>query len=66
MQPNIPRNETLPDFIDRNADEQATFQQQLIEGAIRNAERDLQMAEEWFPLEEEAWQKHQEEKHHAK
>ncbi len=27
----------------------------LAEGARANAKRDLKMAEEWFPLEEEAW-----------
>jgi CopG family transcriptional regulator/antitoxin EndoAI len=40
--------------------ERKKLKQRLKEGALRNAERDLQMAEEWFPLEEEAWQKHQE------
>jgi CopG family transcriptional regulator / antitoxin EndoAI len=29
----------------------------LKEGAIARSERDLRMAEEWFPLEEEAWRK---------
>lgn len=28
----------------------------LAQGAKANAKRDLKMAEEWFPLEEEAWQ----------
>ena len=54
------------DLIDCVADEQTNLKQKLKEGAIRNAERDLQMAEEWFPLDEETWQKHQEGKHHAK
>lgn len=34
------------------------LRKRLEEGAIRRAERDLHLAEEWFPLEEEAWQKH--------
>lgn len=29
----------------------------LKEGAVRRAERDLLLAEEWFPLEERAWQR---------
>ena len=29
----------------------------LREGAVRRAQRDLLVAEEWFSLEEEAWQK---------
>lgn len=28
----------------------------ITEGAKRHAARDLEIAEEWFPLEEEAWQ----------
>jgi len=31
---------------------------QLKAGALANAERDLAIAEEWFPLEQEAWQQH--------
>jgi CopG family transcriptional regulator/antitoxin EndoAI len=30
---------------------------QLKQEALANAERDLAMAAEWYPLEEEAWQK---------
>ena len=37
---------------------QANLRRQLKEGAIREAELDLQLAEEWFPLEEEAWREH--------
>ncbi len=33
----------------------ANLRRRLKEGAIREAELDLQLAEEWFPLEEEAW-----------
>lgn len=52
-------------FIDRavrhyvEAVGQANLKQQLKEGAVKRAERDLRLAEEWFPLEEEAWQKEQ-------
>ncbi|MGH9339151.1 MAG: ribbon-helix-helix domain-containing protein [Acidobacteriota bacterium] len=34
----------------------ANLRKRLKEGAIREAELDLRLAEEWFPLEEEAWQ----------
>jgi len=32
------------------------LRERLKQEAMVNAERDLQMAAEWFPLEEEAWQ----------
>lgn len=32
---------------------------QIKEGAIRRFDRDLQIVEEWFSLEEEAWQRSQ-------
>lgn len=35
----------------------AKLKKLLKEGAIARAERDLRLAEEWFNLEEEAWQK---------
>ena len=31
--------------------------EQLKEGAAANAQRDLDLAQEWFPLEEQAWQR---------
>ncbi|KAM3093613.1 hypothetical protein ACKFKF_29075 [Phormidesmis sp. 146-12] len=34
----------------------ATLRKQLQEGAIRRADRDLNLTEEWFALEEEPWQ----------
>lgn len=34
----------------------ANLRKQLKEGAIRGAQRDLHLAEEWFTLEEELWQ----------
>ena len=33
----------------------AKLRKRLREGAVRRAERDLQMAEDWFHIEEEAW-----------
>jgi CopG family transcriptional regulator/antitoxin EndoAI len=33
----------------------ANLRKRLKEGAIRRAERDLRLAEEWFSLDEEAW-----------
>jgi CopG family transcriptional regulator/antitoxin EndoAI len=33
------------------------LREQLKQEALANAERDLAMAAEWFPLEEDAWQK---------
>jgi CopG family transcriptional regulator / antitoxin EndoAI len=33
------------------------LRERLKQEALANAERDLAMAAEWFPLEEEAWQK---------
>jgi len=35
------------------------IRERLKEEALANADRDLKMAAEWFPLEEEAWQKAQ-------
>ncbi|MCP5112577.1 MAG: hypothetical protein GY953_17255 [bacterium] len=35
---------------------QQHLREQLKQEALANAERDLQMAAEWFPLDEEAWQ----------
>jgi CopG family transcriptional regulator/antitoxin EndoAI len=36
----------------------AQLRKLLKEGAQRHAARDRALAEEWFPLDEEAWQKH--------
>ncbi|MEX2264298.1 MAG: hypothetical protein WD696_20255 [Bryobacteraceae bacterium] len=30
--------------------------ERLKQGAVANAQRDLAIAQEWFPLDEEAWQ----------
>ena len=37
--------------------QQEILKQQLKEGAIQRSKRDLSLAEEYFHLEEEAWQK---------
>ena len=37
----------------------SNLKKRLKEGYIHSAERDLRLAEEWFPLEEEAWQRSQ-------
>jgi CopG family transcriptional regulator / antitoxin EndoAI len=33
------------------------LKERLKQGYLANAERDLEIAREWFPIEEEAWQK---------
>jgi CopG family transcriptional regulator/antitoxin EndoAI len=40
--------------------------EQLKAGALANTKRDMAIAEEWFPLEEEAWQGHAKPKPRAK
>jgi CopG family transcriptional regulator/antitoxin EndoAI len=35
----------------------ANLRERLKQGALANAELDLEIAEEWFPVEQEAWQK---------
>jgi CopG family transcriptional regulator/antitoxin EndoAI len=37
------------------AQSRANLKKRLKEGAVRRAERDLALAEEWFALEEEVW-----------
>jgi hypothetical protein len=43
------------DFVESNA--KRNLGRRLKEGALANAQRDLEIAQEWFPLEEEAWQR---------
>ena len=31
--------------------------EQLKKGALANAQRDLELAQDWFPIDEEAWQR---------
>jgi CopG family transcriptional regulator/antitoxin EndoAI len=40
-------------YIDKKG--RRELKKRLKEGAIRRAARDLQLTEEWFPLEEEVW-----------
>ena len=47
--------EAVENYIDSVG--RANLRKQLKEGAIRRAKRDLELAEEWFHLEEEAWSK---------
>jgi CopG family transcriptional regulator/antitoxin EndoAI len=35
----------------------ANLRERLKQGALANAKLDLEIAEEWFPVEQEAWQK---------
>ena len=37
----------------------SNLREQLKAGALAHAGRDMSIAEEWFPLEEEAWQRQQ-------
>ena len=48
-------DEAVREYVGRRS--RAALRKNLKEGAIRDAEQDLAIAEEWFPLEEEAWQK---------
>ena len=48
-------DEAVRDYLTKTS--RAVLRKRLKEGAIRDAEQDLAIAEEWFPLEEEAWQK---------
>jgi CopG family transcriptional regulator/antitoxin EndoAI len=41
-------------YIDEKG--RAKLKKRVKEGALRRAERDLSLVEEWFPLEEELWQ----------
>lgn len=41
-----------------NSLKQTSLKEQLKEGAIARAERNLQMAQEWSHLEDEVWQKY--------
>lgn len=38
-------------------EKQKNLREQLEEGAIARGERDLRLADEWFEVEEESWQK---------
>jgi CopG family transcriptional regulator/antitoxin EndoAI len=51
------RSRLIDQAVRSYIDEKGRMQlkQRLKEGAIRRAARDLSLAEEWFPLEEELW-----------
>jgi CopG family transcriptional regulator / antitoxin EndoAI len=48
-------DEAVREYVKKRS--RAALRKNLKEGAIRDAEQDLAIAEERFPLEEEAWQK---------
>ena len=48
-------DEAVKHFVGRMR--HASLRKLLKEGAVRRAERDLLLAEEWFPLEEQAWRR---------
>lgn len=48
-------NEAVHFYIKKNG--QANIRRLLKEGCIKNAQRDLDIAKEWFHLEEEVWPK---------
>ena len=56
--PNGDRNAFINEAVKFYIAEQskANLRERLKEGAIRRAQRDLALAEEWFDIEEEAWQ----------
>jgi CopG family transcriptional regulator/antitoxin EndoAI len=47
-------DQAIKHYVD--AVDKANLKEMLKEGAIKRAEHDLRLAEEWFPLEEELWQ----------
>lgn len=52
-----PKNLSIEPEEDKFPYDKDELEKLLKEGAIENAERDLQIAQEWFPLEQEAWEK---------
>lgn len=44
----------------------ANLRERLKEGALANAKLDLEIAEEWFPVEQEAWHRLEKEEQKAK
>ena len=40
-----------------NSQSRAHLREQLKQGALTNAKLDLEIAEEWFPVEQETWQR---------
>jgi CopG family transcriptional regulator/antitoxin EndoAI len=58
------RSQFIAQAITRYANEMKRLQlrEQLKAGYLANAESDRQIAEEWFPIEQEAYEKHVEDK----
>ena len=48
-------DEAVREYVKKRS--RAALRKRLKEGAIRNAERDIALAEDWFGIEEEAWQR---------
>jgi CopG family transcriptional regulator/antitoxin EndoAI len=46
-------DEAIRNYIEANG--QKNLRKLLKEGAVRRADRDLRLAEEWFSVEDEAW-----------
>jgi CopG family transcriptional regulator/antitoxin EndoAI len=46
-------SEAVLDYVTRRA--KRNLATQLKRGALANAQRDLEIAQEWFPVDEEAW-----------
>jgi CopG family transcriptional regulator/antitoxin EndoAI len=46
-------DEAVKHYVEQRG--RANLKKQVKEGAIRRAERDLALSEEWFALDEEAW-----------
>ena len=55
--PNIELDRLINDAVKNYIAQQTSLKEELKEGAIRRRERDLNLAREWFDLEEETWQK---------
>ena len=53
------RSKLINEAVRRYVDEigRANLRKRLKEGYLRTGERDLRLAEDWFLLDEEAWQK---------
>lgn len=51
-------NQAVRRFVDQVG--RKNLRRLIKEGAIREAELDLRLAQEWFPLEEEVWQRYNE------
>lgn len=55
--PQIELDRLINDAVKNYIAQQTSLREELKEGAIRRGERDLNLAREWFELEEEIWQK---------